>query len=502
MAGCSRCFSAPCLNFCCKPSEVEVLESILLPADTSQPTEERLSAQDQSLAGFYVPFSLRFDALLDTDTLRRSLVQTLEQFPATTGRLDTSESIHCIRGNDGIMWTVHECLFNAPDSNSSISEWMRANTAHQRSGLMSPTADEPLLFIQVSLFPHQQCTILGLTFCHGLGDALSYFNFVKAWGFNFRRAQDGVDNIGNTNTAGVPTKIPVLCMENARIIPPLTTPEPCPKKEFSSNPLGVYKILFRLPHLFWSTASSSVIEFRIDMMELRKIKGNICSRLSSDAGNVSSSTRWVSSYEVIMAMLCHALSFANNRLQKSQFGIRVIVNQRPSSPHYELHHFGNATWMSEPDLIQVPLHGLDTIKDDRFVWLDDSVYNLHKQLRAFISSQNQDYSAWSRWMEKLRGLPKGSRIWMVHLDSVGRPENFVFNSWACYPWFQEIEMGKGLMPSAMCLPESFVAPDMATIWPCNRVGDLTLRMRLSSTELRHFLHVIDQWNLPLQYIHS
>ncbi|KAF6520609.1 hypothetical protein HZS61_014867 [Fusarium oxysporum f. sp. conglutinans] len=122
---------------------------------------------------------LVINGTLDKDQLRTSLSKTLSLFPPVYGRFRRPSA--ATRGELSLNLYHPVPLYLQKDHQGAFypSVWKSFINRITTKKVLNGKA--PLLQITVTYLPHTSQTVLGVSFCHVLGDALSLYHLLKAW---------------------------------------------------------------------------------------------------------------------------------------------------------------------------------------------------------------------------------------------------------------------------------------------------------------------------------
>ncbi|KAF4440062.1 Clavaminate synthase-like protein [Fusarium austroafricanum] len=131
---------------------------------------------------------------LDKDQLRKSLSRTLSLYPPVFGRFRRpSVATH---GELSLHLYHPITLFWKSDTNTTFEPLAWKSFINRIATKKVLNGQAPLLQVTVTYLPRTSQTVLGVSFCHVLGDALSLYSLIKTW-----------SSIHNQETASIPHPI-------------------------------------------------------------------------------------------------------------------------------------------------------------------------------------------------------------------------------------------------------------------------------------------------------
>ncbi|CAK9048436.1 Uncharacterized protein SCF082_LOCUS26985, partial [Durusdinium trenchii] len=430
-----------------------------------------------------VLMGFKFASLLDVQHLVKGLELTLERFPIMAGgvvRDPKSKRYKVVmEGSKGVCLQVRSSSLPPPEhaEDPSVLSWDKFFPPEADGGFKEPS-QRAALRASVTLFPEYNTSIICLGFVHCVTDGEALVNVLHTWSYL------------TSQIAGVeprPAKLPKLPILDRRIDFPhelLSSIKRNRSKELERK-IPTWEIFKVVKALVTDLPKSEICDFRLNNEDLKEFKNMVSAELPEG--------KWVSSYEVIMAILLRLRAAADRKsLKPSKIKFRTLVNSRGRGEFSPPGYFGNA-------LAYVPITIPLSCQTDPERWVGDTALFLHEKLRAKLKD--------GAMLDRIHGvfedalLNQGMNDGLLSRASFNRPWALallgspITNSWASYPML-DINFGSPEPAMLMRVPRGFTW--LNHLFMCPRTKDeMFIRVHVRPGRGKYLRRFISELGLPL-----
>lgn len=473
-----------------------VLNPKLVRDDNNFREEELVSEVDQWLshASHWLPFCVRFDYLLDPNSVCAGLQKTLAHIPALGARFDATTNKKLYRivlstNNHGVpveivygkrtKMTESHPTPPLPDESTPRTTWQKHGLNAPGPGFTgAPGRNDPLLRVRLILFPDEEVSYLAIGISHGLGDGHTIADILQTWShFCSSNTVDDASSSSFTRPLGHRVTQPHRPAPSvAALRQRIPTDVGC-----TVNPLSTWAFFFHLlPRAIWSISRQRVLEVRVHADRIATWK---------DSLTLPPGTAWVSRFELVMGALLLAQRVTADRSSSNKAStspehhkLFVACNLRGRVQRFPKNYFGNAAF-----------DFCETMQLDKTtMWNESSLAayaaQVHGAVRKGLSAKGDDLCKCKDWFEAARhlGLTNQYDVWPIVFDTFRGTGTFV-NSWG--PRWLEISMGGQEQQGARCMAPYFgVAENLLVEVPRSREsGDTTIQLALPKPHAARFV---------------
>lgn len=436
-----------------------------------------------------VPVGYLFDGELDAKVLTQALKKTLEVFPALCGRLRQGKDKNGHTRVGSFFPGSKGCLFESCTSNNNHAPESASNPGTNswkpyfvdglsRHILNECSSSAPLFRAKLTFLTRSAKSVLTMSFAHCIVDGASIIDFIHTWSYF-------CGEISENATTFLPSALPQVCAAQSRndleqYDENLATHlDQIKVKKFGlASELAPF-----LAGVVYANIFDSRLDFTLDLSQVKTIKERITAELPEG--------EWVSSYEVMMAMMLQAYAFSSSAQgdrNPEKLDLRILANTRGRDKYSPKGYVGNA-------LSDLPVR-LENPKD---MHLSQIALAVHDQMRSELGNAaklEEQHLVFERSVRDGRASAPYERLRHYHmwLKNVGK-KSPLCNSWIGYDWFGVTFGGQG-KPYLMRVPPEFSYHRMIFISP--RTPDqVMVRMQIPSKEAARFKQAVQELNLPL-----
>jgi len=428
----------------------------------------------------HVAIGYRFDEILDVDGLKNGMQEAINRIPVYAGRIRKFQKVPQFRitleGSKGAFLEIRDAKPNesVPEtaSNPGTNSWSPFFFA-TKDVLFESTSSDPGVSARVVFFREENITILTTSFTHSFGDGDAITLFLNTWSHFCG---------GPNPLPGKEPPLPVLDRSvkfDEAILETVQDREVrLSSSELSTVPTAAIVNAFR----------TVILDFTIKIGEVKAMKDKVGAMLPEG--------KWVSSYEVMMAMLLKLLHIADygKKAGSRTITTRILTNTRSRNNIDVANYIGNA-------LAFVPLN-IPATAHSSGNWLADTALFIHDSLRKQLGEKDKLDEIHYQFESQVRKGALGGAISRLALT---RPFYLhllttlsVCNSWLGYNWFDVTFSGSG-KPSLMHVPKSFSMRRMNFVAP-RTPFEVLVRMHLSKARAARFKRAVEELEMPLVWL--
>lgn len=438
----------------------------------------------------HVPIGYAFAELLPEQALQDGLQATIDRFPIMAGRLQKFNEGKPYRivleKSQGCPLTFRTRRWAPPESKETpkASSWNKFFAAPVKDELFETDSSVPPFVAHVTWLPAHEHTILTVSFVHVFMDGSAISHFLNTWS-HFAGIAAGVSPL--------PAQAPPLpdlnreCSFDQNILDEVH--DNMGKEQ--DGPMSVLQVVKFLRA--WAVLRFRAVrgDFVLDMDKVKNLKDEVSETLPPNT--------WVSTYEVMMAILLKLLHEADFGAEAEKYPIntRILVNARGRGNLDSQYYVGNS-------LAYVAIHIEPEDHSARGpgpnAWLAKTALRIHSELRPKMKDKNlldrlhyvyedgvNNRGAMRNVVTRLAWI----KPWLINSFTT----DSVCNSWLGYNWF-EANFGGHTTPYLMYVPKSFSQRRMNFISPRTET-EVLVRMHLHKSKLRRFARAVNRYDLPL-----
>ena len=408
------------------------------------------------------------DAQIDPDVLQKGFQKAIDLLPVVAARLVRKNGVLTLStvNSKGAKLTICEVNCPMPSESAKSSAWNAYFESDIQPRFKEPYS-RPLLSARLNLFRSTEgggCALC-VNFAHLLADGSSCLDFLKAWSYYCGKESGNQEWLPKQEP-----KVPLL----SRSIPVDVIPKSKEdiakyKDQRESFAQALHGTIATFKSLF---LVDDYIDLRIKSKDLAELKQKWSAELEQ-------SSKWVSSFEVLMTLLLALLMKTDG---KTQLTYRAIVNIRERSQLAPKEYFGNA--LSYPQF-QMNMNNNS---------LAECAFGFHEQLRMYLADEselNRPHFA-AEYFKPLSHpifiLDRARYVQpFMRAATEGQP---VVNSWIGFDWFG-VDFGlNGTQPSFLRVASTFRSHRHVHTFPSSSNGDITIRIQMPPSKIEKFKSVL------------
>jgi hypothetical protein len=457
---------------------------------------EPLSEVDEWLtqSSHWLGFSLRFDDVLDIQSIKKGLSKTLAHIPALGARVDTNtqdglyQLVLSDEENQGVVLEYYTGTTNKdaklPNDMDTRSAWKRASLDAPGPGFRGQASlRDPLMRARVVVFEQHNTSFLCVGINHGLCDGSGICDILQVWSHY----------CAHDSAKGLPELLNSPKMFGRRVTVPMGNPEIRTKQELYSRMeahVGCTQDPFRLstlllsvaPRAIWCMSRQEELELRVSASQLWWLKQQVTAKLPPN--------EWVSSFQVLCASLL-LVEFVTGDTTVSSHKLHVACNLRGRADRFPQDYFGNAAFDFCESLNDIPTeYNMDSLVA-MVQLVHDAIQTRLKDPESICKTKD--------WFEAARhfGIKNKYDIWApVVMDALSGEGTFV-NAWDMR--WMDVSMGSGQKATAMAAFFGVLQNLIIQVPRHAESGDSTIYLALPPAHAKRFRAFVQERKVELPF---